>query len=104
MNYALQTLKGQHLGFLVMAADDGDASAGQCLFRAQSSDPADMVLAEYQTLADIAALSPLYWRFQPGQAQAQIFSAEDELLGHIKDEWLFLNGRQYQLVDLVGIL
>lgn len=87
-----------------MAADDDDATAGQCLFRAQSSSPEHRDLAEYHTLTETAELSPLYWRFQPGQKQAQIFTADEVLLGYIKDEWLFLSGRQYQLVDLVGIL
>ncbi|MBP6563378.1 MAG: hypothetical protein KA214_07905 [Neisseriaceae bacterium] len=104
MNYALQTPKGQHLGFLVMAADDDDATTGLCLFRAQSSSPEDSHLAEYQTLVETAARSSLYWRFSPGQARADILTTDDVCIGHLKDEWLFLGSHQYQLVDLVGIL
>lgn len=105
MNYfSIHNPAGEHLGFLIMLADDESAAqpqSGRFAVKVQSEFmPKDMAAVNIlQTWENHS--TPLSWNIR--KERVDLF-ADDALIGSIRHEYLTLSGQLFVLNDLTGMM
>lgn len=92
---------GRHLGFLVMMAEDEydeAPEAGYAAFRLLTEKQPES--REARTLADASA-RPWLWRLEGDKVC--LYDDEGTVGGHIRQQWLVLDGSRFVLGDLTGV-
>ena len=103
MHYTVNTLSGEHLGFLVMVADDDDhPDSGLCMVKVQTVNETAARLPETMALADLAQHQALTW--QVADRQVWLCDADQIRQGCLKDGYLHLGRIVLQLNDLTGMI
>ena len=96
--FSIHARSGEHIGFLVMLADDETAphpESGQLALKIQSA-------AQNTALARLAQTQTLYW--QLAGDHVRIRDEDGDHRASIRQEWLIIGGEHYQLNDLEGSL
>lgn len=101
--FSIHTQAGEHLGFLIMLADDeseAQPQSGRFAVKLQSeNEPRDKAAAGVlQALQD--AEEALYWRVE--KERVELFAAEP--VGTIRNEYLIVSGQTLVLTDLTGTM
>ena len=98
--FSIHTRSGEHLGFLVMLADDETSpqperrAASPCKSNPPRKTPALARLAQ--------GAKALYW--QTAGDHVRIRDEDGDHRANIRQEWLIVGGEHYQLNDLEGSL
>lgn len=105
MNYfSIHTYSGEHLGFLIMLADDesqAQPQSGMLAFKLQSeTPPEDQAAAALLTRLEQSP-QPLVWRIE--KDRVEVFQAQENI-GTIRQEYLNLGGKIFVLNDLTGLM
>lgn len=96
--FSLSQPDGEHLGFLVMMADDESSEAPET---GQFALTLHDVGWQYEPLSHIAADErALFWRIEGDRVL--LHDSDDVWLGFIRQEWLVLDGEYFLLADLTG--
>ena len=96
--FSIHAPDGEHLGFLVMLADDETAphpESGQLALQIQPA-------AKNTALARLAQAQTLYW--QAAGDHVRIRDEDGDHRANIRQEWLLIGGERYLLNDLEGSL
>ena len=96
--FSIHAPDGEHLGFLVMLADDEtrpQPESGQLALQIQPA-------AKNTALARLAQAQTLYWQFT--RDHVRIHDEDGDYRANIRQEWLIIGGEHYQLTDLEGSL
>lgn len=80
MTYAISTVGGDHLGFVLL---DGDSRQGQCLVRSLPAEPENFDIPESEYLYTLQTLGELQWQrvgdaFVIRDAQGDVVLTEKE--------------------------
>ena len=96
--FSIHARSGEHIGFLVMLADDETSPQPESGQLALQIQPA----AKNTALARLAQAQTLYW--QTAGDHVRIRDEDGDHRAHIRQEWLMVGGEHYQLNDLEGSL
>ena len=96
--FSIHRPSGEHLGFLVMLADDETSSHPESGQLALQIQPA----AQGSALARLAQAQTLYWQLT--RDHVRIHDEDGDYRASIRQEWLIIGGEHYQLNDLEGNL
>lgn len=102
--FSIHTLNGEHLGFLIMLADDesqAQPQSGRFAVKLQSEQaPQD---AESVRILSVLEQSQrlLFWRVE--KERVSLFEG-DQPAGSIRNEYLTVAGKQWVLNDLTGMM
>ena len=96
--FSIHRPSGEHLGFLVMLADDETAPHPESERLPLQIHPA----AKNTALARLAQAQTLYW--QTSGDHVHIRDEDGDHRANIRQEWLIVGGEHYQLNDLEGSL
>lgn len=103
MNYALQNQAGQHLGFLLMVADEKQPNFGVGLIRAMPSSNELEKQQMVQALVQLQQIGELHWAFDG--SKTVLTQAENKTgIAWIQGEYLYFGEFSYQMVDIMGIV
>jgi hypothetical protein len=66
MSYAIQNSEGKHLGFLLMAGDNG---SGDCIFRSLPNEKGVFDSVESECLYELQCMGEFTYRLEGGQTE-----------------------------------
>ena len=96
--FSIHARSGEHLGFLVMLADDETSPQPESGQLALQIQPA----AQGSALARLAQAQTLYWQLT--RDHVRIHDEDGDHCANIRQEWLLIGGERYLLNDLEGSL
>lgn len=104
--FTISSEDNQHLGFLVMMADDEHSSSPDCgcfAIKAQAdADAQQHYTAQWRILSQLATAPALYW--QRTGDEVRLSDAEGSPIGRLQQQYLKLNGQPFVLHELTGTL
>lgn len=97
--FSLHAADGTHLGFLIMQPDDNPTNGGRFVAKPVDNSPPDFAtqIAELDNYSQ-----PLATQIWSVEKDGVTLFAEGCLKGHIRNEYLKLNGYTFILNDLTG--
>lgn len=97
--FSISSPDGEHLGFLIIMADEGDdvSQSGEFALKLQDAGQQERVLCLVEQ--DERAL---FWAMESDKLV--LFNSDDEILGSIRQEWLTIFGHHFLLTDLTGTM
>lgn len=102
--FSLHTQTDEHIGFLIMEADDenGQTDCGQFAVKLLGENP-NAGEAEWRGLAQCAeSENALFWRAEGDRVG--LYDADGQPLGTIRQQWLLMGQQRFVLNDLTGVL
>lgn len=102
MNYALQNEHAQHLGFLLMVADEAEPNHGACLIRAMPESQEMEHHPMVKALQLLQEMGELRWAFDTHKTI--LTQADKTEVALIQNEHLRLGQYSYQLIDMMGFI
>ena len=102
MNYALQNEQAEHLGFLLMVAEDTEPDFGACLIRALPESAEMENHPTVRALQVLQEMGELRWVFDPNKTT--ILQTDETEVALIQGEYLRIGQYSYQLIDIMGVI
>ncbi len=100
MNYTINTLDYQHLGFLLLVPEnEHEPFWGDGMVKLQTTDADILTSPEAQVLQSLC--QPFTWQIEQ---DTMLFSHEDDIIAKLQGEYLQVGTVHYLIHDLTGAI
>lgn len=100
--FSLHTPEGEHIGFLIMLANDEQHPTNGQLALKLLSNLSAQLLHKHQPIVRLAREKTLFWTI--ASERVTLFDVEQTPCASIYQQWLNIGGEHYLLNDLTGTL